>query len=71
MTNRFPEMWLCEGRVECGFDEGVEQLVTLFLNALRIPTPGTGERVARGRVALQRALRAAAPRTAATTEGEG
>ena len=45
MTNRFPEMWLCEGRVECGFDEGVEQLVTLFLNALRIPTPGAGERV--------------------------
>ena len=43
MTERFPEMWLSEGHVSCGFDEGVEQLATIFLNALRIPTPDAGD----------------------------
>ena len=42
MTERFPEKWLSEGRVDCDFDEGVDQLATIFLNALRIPTPDEG-----------------------------
>jgi AcrR family transcriptional regulator len=36
MTSRFPEMWLVEGTVDCTFDEGVDQLTRLFLNALRL-----------------------------------
>ncbi|MGO8871296.1 MAG: TetR/AcrR family transcriptional regulator [Acidimicrobiales bacterium] len=39
MMERFPEMWLTEGRVDCDFEEGVEHLATIFLNALRIPAP--------------------------------
>ena len=39
MMQRFPEMWLTEGRIECDFDQGVEHLATIFLNALRIPAP--------------------------------
>lgn len=39
MIERFPEMWLAEGRVVCDFDQGVEHLATIFLNALRIPAP--------------------------------
>jgi AcrR family transcriptional regulator len=42
MTERFPEKWLSEGRVVCDFDDGVDQLATIFLNALRIPTPDEG-----------------------------
>jgi AcrR family transcriptional regulator len=34
MTYRFAEMWLVQGFLECGFDEGVEQLTLLFVNAL-------------------------------------
>jgi AcrR family transcriptional regulator len=34
MTTRFPEMWLVEGSLDCGFDEGVEQLTRVFVNAL-------------------------------------
>ena len=34
MTSRFPEMWFVEGRLDCGFDEGVEQLTRVFINAL-------------------------------------
>jgi hypothetical protein len=29
-------MWLVEGTVDCTFDEGVDQLTRLFLNALRL-----------------------------------
>jgi len=36
MTARFPELWLVEGRVDCSFDEGVEQLTDIFINALQI-----------------------------------
>lgn len=34
MTNRFPELWLVEGAVECTFDQGVEQLARVFINAM-------------------------------------
>ena len=36
MTSRFPEMWLVQGFVDCTFDQGVEALTAVFLNALRI-----------------------------------
>ncbi len=36
MTWRFAEMWLGQGFVECSFDEGVEQLTRLFVNALQL-----------------------------------
>ncbi len=39
MTYRFPEMWFVQGLVDCGFDLGVEQLVTLFVNALGLAEP--------------------------------
>lgn len=36
MTNRFPEMWLSEGRLDCDFDEGVEHLTLIYMNALQM-----------------------------------
>jgi AcrR family transcriptional regulator len=36
MTNRFPEMWLVEQSVTCSFEDGVEHLSRIFLNALKI-----------------------------------
>lgn len=36
MTWRFAEMWLVEGLLDCSFDEGIEQVTTLFVNALRL-----------------------------------
>jgi AcrR family transcriptional regulator len=36
MTWRFAEMWLVERELDCSFDEGVEQITTLFVNALRL-----------------------------------
>jgi AcrR family transcriptional regulator len=36
MTSRFAEMWLVQGFVDCSFDDGVEQLTTLFVNALQV-----------------------------------
>jgi AcrR family transcriptional regulator len=40
MTYRFPEMWFVQGLLDCDFDEGVEQLARLFVNALGLPAPG-------------------------------
>jgi AcrR family transcriptional regulator len=34
MTNRFPEAWLVQGFLDCSFDDGVEQLTRVFVNAL-------------------------------------
>jgi AcrR family transcriptional regulator len=34
MTSRFPEMWLVQGFLECNFDDAVDQLARLFVNAL-------------------------------------
>jgi AcrR family transcriptional regulator len=36
MTSRFAEMWFVQGLLDCTFDDGVEQLTTLFANALRL-----------------------------------
>lgn len=36
MTSRFAEMWLVDGFIDCDFDEGVEQLTRLFVNALQL-----------------------------------
>ena len=48
MTSRFPELWLVQGFVDCSFDQGVEHLTAVFLNALQIrdepePTPTSGQ----------------------------
>ena len=42
MTSRFPEMWLVEGALDCTFDEGVEQLTRVFVNALGLKDPARG-----------------------------
>jgi len=42
MTYRFPEMWFVQGFLDCDFDEGVDQLTRLFVNALGIPDPPEG-----------------------------
>jgi AcrR family transcriptional regulator len=34
MTTRFPEMWLVQGAISCGFDDAVDQLTRMFVNAL-------------------------------------
>jgi AcrR family transcriptional regulator len=39
MTYRFPEMWFVQGFLDCDFDEGVDQLTRLFVNALGVPDP--------------------------------
>ena len=36
MTNRFPELWLVQGFLDCAFDDGVEQLATIFINGLQL-----------------------------------
>jgi AcrR family transcriptional regulator len=35
MTQRFAELWLVEGDLDCSFDVGVDQLTRLFINALQ------------------------------------
>jgi AcrR family transcriptional regulator len=44
MTTRFPEMWLVEGGLTCRFDDGVEQLTRVFVNALGFKDLGGGRR---------------------------
>jgi AcrR family transcriptional regulator len=44
MVNRFAEMWLVQGVVDCPFDDGVDQLAHLCLNALRLQDPPAGRR---------------------------
>ena len=39
MTNRFPEMWISEGRLDCAFNEGVEHLTLMFMSALQMDSP--------------------------------
>lgn len=36
MVTRFAEMWFVQGQIDCTFDEGVEQLTTLCMNALQL-----------------------------------
>ena len=34
MTERFAELWLTQGRLDCNFEDGVEQLTKVYVNAL-------------------------------------
>ena len=34
MTNRFAEQWLVQGAVQCSFEDAVEQITLLFVNAM-------------------------------------
>jgi AcrR family transcriptional regulator len=36
LTGRFAELWLVQGAVECSFDEAVEQVTRLIVNALGV-----------------------------------
>lgn len=36
MTERFSEMWFTQGRLDCNFEEGLEQLTKLYVNALGV-----------------------------------
>ena len=36
MTERFAEMWLVQGAVDCSLDDAAETLATLFVNALQM-----------------------------------
>jgi AcrR family transcriptional regulator len=50
MTSRFPEAWFVEGRIDCSFDRGVEELIRLFTNALGLkdePAPARAGRRSR------------------------
>jgi AcrR family transcriptional regulator len=47
MTNRFPEMWLVQGLVDCSFDRAAEQLSRAIINLLGLdsgPPPGRAPR---------------------------
>jgi AcrR family transcriptional regulator len=44
MVTRFAEMWFVQGQVDCTFDEGVEQLSTLCINALQVKDKATRRR---------------------------
>jgi AcrR family transcriptional regulator len=44
MSTRFPEMWLVQGAVSCGFDKAVDQLTRLFVNALGLSGERAGAR---------------------------
>jgi len=45
MMNRFAEMWIVQKLFEFDFDDGVEQLVRLCLNALHMEDPNRGSGV--------------------------
>ena len=49
MTNRFPELWLSEGLLDCSFDDGVEHLTIIFMNALQLKDPEQAEILGRNR----------------------
>lgn len=36
MVSRFAEMWFVQGQLDCSFEEGVEQLTSLCVNALHL-----------------------------------
>jgi AcrR family transcriptional regulator len=49
MVNRFAEMWLVQGVLECSFDDGVDELTALCVNALKLrDRPPAGTRAAGG-----------------------
>ena len=45
MTDRFPEMWLVEKRLDPDFDHGVDQLVRMFTNAMGLKDPARRRRI--------------------------
>ena len=52
MTSRFPELWFVEGRVNSDFDEGVEQLTRMLINALGLKQEPSKLRVRRAKAAV-------------------
>jgi AcrR family transcriptional regulator len=60
MTYRFPEMWFVQGLLECDFDQAVDQLTLLFVNALGLDSAeaGAGSRPRPPRVSEAPARRA-------------
>jgi hypothetical protein len=48
MTSRFPELWLVEGFLDCSFDDGVEQLTRVFVNAIGLKDDPRAPRSRRG-----------------------
>ena len=52
MTSRFPEMWFVEGRLDCSFDEGVEQLTLMVINSLGLKDDDGKLRAKRSKAAL-------------------
>ena len=45
MVTRFAEMWLVQDLIDCSFDDGVEQLTMLCLNALQLKDRPGGDEV--------------------------
>ena len=44
MVTRFAEMWFVQGQVRSSFDDGVDQLATLCMNALQLKDKPSGPR---------------------------
>jgi AcrR family transcriptional regulator len=49
MVSRFAELWFVQGRLACSFEEGVEQLTLLCMNALRLEDKAESSRRRRAR----------------------
>jgi AcrR family transcriptional regulator len=39
LTDRFAEMWLVHGAVDCSLEDGIEQISRIFVNALQLKDP--------------------------------
>ena len=44
MSSRFPEMWLVQGAISCSFEEAVDQLTRMLVNALGLRQEHAGSR---------------------------
>lgn len=55
MVTRFAEMWLVQRLFECSFDDGVEQLTALCVNALQLKDRTVEAKAPRRKVAADRA----------------
>ena len=51
MVTRFAEMWLVQRLLDCSFDDGVEQLTALCVNALQLKDRTTEAKASRPKVA--------------------
>jgi AcrR family transcriptional regulator len=54
MTARFPELWFVEGRLDCDFDEGVDQLTRMLMNSLGVKQDSAKLPVRRAKAAAAR-----------------